>query len=461
MARTESVDAPSRLARRLGFWGSVGVVIGITIGSGIFRTPGVIAGRVPDPPLMLGVWALGGLLAACGALSIAELAAAFPYAGGLYVYIREGWGRLAAFLFGWAELTLIRASSIGAVATVFAEYLLRSVGVDPTAAPDLVHYLAAAAIVVAAAVNVRGVGAAASLVGIATLAKYGALVALVALAFALGGPRGASVAHFGSTGATVPAAAFGLALISVLWAYDGFMDLSFAAGEVKDPQRTLPRALATGVAAIIAIYLLANLAYLYVVPVDRLARSPLIAADTMAALVGPTGVTFVSVVVMISTFGTLNAIMLSQPRIFFAMADDGLLFRAIGQVHPRFRTPHAAIVLTAALGVGFVLTRTFEQLADTFVLAIWPFYALSVAAVYRLRRRRPDLPRPYRVLGYPVVPLMFIVGALYLVGNACVSEPVWTGVVFAVILAGAPVYWATVGRAGRSGLRTVPAAPRN
>lgn len=438
--------AQGRLARSLGLWASIGVVIGITIGSGIFRTPGVIAGRVPDPPLMLAVWVLGGLLAVCGALSVAELAAALPQTGGLYVYLREGWGRLVAFLFGWAELTLIRASSVGAVATVFAEYLLRSLGFDPAIYAAAVHYLAAGAIVFAVVVNVRSVRQAAALVGTATVAKYGALVVLVCAACLLGGVRGGSLMHFLPSGADVPAGAFGLALISVLWAYDGFMDLSFAGGEVKDPQRNLPRALILGVLAIIVIYLLTNAAYLLVVPIHEMARSPLIAADTMLALVGVVGVAFVSLVVMISTFGTLNAIMLSQPRIFFAMADDGLLFRIIARVHPRFSTPHVAIVLTGALGVAFVLTRTFEQLADTFVLAIWPFYALSVAAVYQLRWRRPNLERPYRVVGYPVTPLVFIAGALYLIANALLNEPRWTGVVFAIILVGVPVYWLCFGR---------------
>jgi APA family basic amino acid/polyamine antiporter len=175
-------------------------------------------------------------------------------------------------------------------------------------------------------------------------------------------------------------------------------------------------------------------------PVERIAASPLIAADTMQALFGRAGVAFVSVVVTISTFGALIAIMLSAPRIFFAMADDRLFFRKIASVHPRYGTPHVAIALSAALGVFFVLTRTFEQLADTFVLTIWPFYGLAIAGLYRLRRKRPDLPRPYKVPGYPVVPAVFVAAVIYLVGNALIADPVWTGVTFAIVLAGVPVY---------------------
>jgi len=434
------------LVRRLGFWGSIGIVIGVTIGSGIFRTPSSIAERVPDPRLMLLVWLLGGLISLCGALSVAELSAALPQTGGWYAYLRESWGRPAGFLFGWAELVLIRASAVGAIATVCSEYLLRSIGIDPAARALAADWLAVGVIAIAALVNIRGVQVGAAVAGASTVAKFGALVLLVAAAFLLGGGGGATVANFAPTGAGTGAGLFGLALISVLWAYDGVADVTFAGGEVKDPQRTLPRAIIGGTLAILVIYMATNVAYLYVIPAAGVAASPLIAADTMQALVGPAGVTLVSVVVAISTLGALNATMLAAPRVFFAMADDGLLFRRIAAVHPKHHTPHVAILLAAALGIAFVLTRTFEQLADTFVLSIWPFYALGIAGLYRLRRTRPDLPRPYRVPGYPVLPAVFIAAVIYLVGNALVSDPLWTGLTFAVLLAGLPVYYAVFGR---------------
>lgn len=428
----------AQLVRRLGLWSSLGLVIGVTIGSGIFRTPATIATRVPDPALMLGVWVLGGVISLCGALSVAELAAALPQTGGWYVYLRESWGRLAGFLFGWAELVLIRASAAGAIATVFSEYFLRSLGVDAAANGPLTDYVAAAAIVVSAVVNILGVQIGAAVAGVSTVAKFGALVVLVLGSFLAGA---GTTANLTAAAAPVNGGLFGLALISVLWAYDGFADVSFAAGEVKDPQRTLPRAIVTGTIAIIVIYLAANVAYLYVNPIATVAQSRLIAADTARAVFGELGVSLVSVVVAISTFGALIAIMLAAPRIFFAMADDRLFFRPLAKVHPRFQTPYVAILLAMVLGVLFVLTRTFEQLADTFVLSIWPFYGLAIAGLYRLRRTRPDLERPYKVPGYPVIPAIFIAAVIYLVGNALIADPLWTTVTFAIVLAGIPVYY--------------------
>jgi basic amino acid/polyamine antiporter, APA family len=442
MTIQSAASSEARLVRRLGLWSSIGIVIGVTIGSGIFRTPAGIATRVPDPLLMLGVWLLGGLISLCGALSVAELAAAMPHTGGWYVYLREGWGRLLAFLFGWSELVLIRASAVGAIATVFGEYFLRSIGIDPALNERTADYLAAGAIVFAGVVNVRGVQYGAAIAGVSTIAKFGALAFLVLASFLLGGGAGGSAAYFTAAGGPVDAGLFGLALISVLWAYDGFADLSFAGGEVANPQRNLPRAVIIGTLAILAIYLSANVAYLYVSPIERIAQSRLIAADTMQAIFGQAGVAFISVVVMLSAFGALNASMLASPRVFFAMADDGLFFRTVAKVHPRYNTPYVAILLAVALGVVFVLTRTFEQLADTFVLSIWPFYAFGVGALYILRRSRPDLPRPYKVPGYPVLPAVFIGGVIYLVVNALITDPLWTAVTFGIVLVGVPVYYA-------------------
>ena len=288
--------------------------------------------------------------------------------------------------------------------------------------------------------NIRGAQVGAAFTGVSTVAKFGALAALTLLAFLVErrrtprsrtSPRRTRLSiRDSSVWPSSPS----------LYAYDGFADLAFAAGEVNDPQRTLPRAIIGGTLAIIAIYLAANVAYLYVNPIARLAQSPLIAADTMQAIVGRVGVAFVSVVVTVSTFGSLIGIMLTAPRVFFAMADEGLFFKSMARVHPRYHTPYVAISLAAALGVVFVLTRTFEQLADTFVLSIWPFYGLAVAGIYRLRRR-PELPRPFKVPGYPVLPAVFIAGVVYLVGNALLTDPKWTSVTFAIVLAGIPVYY--------------------
>jgi basic amino acid/polyamine antiporter, APA family len=431
----------TKLVRSLGLWSSIGLVIGITIGGGIFRTPAGIADRVPDPMWMMGVWVLGGLIVLCGALSFAELSASMPETGGMYVYLREGWGRPFGFLYGWAQLVLIRAAALGGISSVFGEYFLRVVGIDPSMHPQWADYLAAGAILFAGATNIVGVKLGALFAGLSTIAKFGALALLVLAAFLMGGDVGGSVTHLASNGAAIDAGVFGLALISVMWAYDGFADLTFASGEVKDPQRNLPRAIIIGTLLIIGIYLLANAAYLYISPVGIMAKSPLIAADTMGALFGRAGVSFVSVVVMISTFGSLMGSMLASPRIFFAMADDNLLFEPIARVHPRWKTPYMAIGLACVLGVAMVMTQTFEQLTDTFVLAMWPFYALSVAAIYTLRKSQPQLNRPYKVIGYPLVPAVFIAAAIYLVINALWTQPLWTSITFAVVLLGLPVYY--------------------
>ena len=445
MTVNTAAPAGERLSRRLGFWSSIGFVIGMTIGSGIFRTPAQIAERVPDPLTMLAVWGLGGAVTLCGALSIAELAAALPEAGGLYVFLREGWGRGAAFVFTWSELVLIRAAGLSGIASVFGEYALRSLGYDPVLHAAAADYCAVAAIVIATLTNVRGVQIGALMTGATSAAKFGALALIAAMAVLFGSRTDASVAHFAAGQAPVQAGLFGLAFISVLWAYDGFADLSFLAGEVVNPQKTLPRAIIGGTLAIVAIYLTINAAYLYVLPIAQVARSPLIAADMMAALVGGTGASFVSIVVAISTFGAVNSDLLGAPRIFYAAAEDGLFFKTLGRVHPTYRTPYVSIVFSALLGIVFVLTGTFEQIADTFVLAIWPFYGLAVAGLYRLRRRS-DLRRPYRVPGYPIVPAIFIAACIYLVVSALIGDRLWTGVTFAIMLAGVPVYYVVFAR---------------
>lgn len=438
-----------RLPRTIGLWSSIALVFGITIGSGIFRTPAAVARQVSSPGAMLGVWMAGGIITLCGALSFAELAAALPQSGGFYAYLREGWGRRAAFVFGWSQLVLIRAAALGGVAIVFGEYFLRSLGVDPATHAAGARALAAAAIALAATANVVGVNLGAAIVNISSAGKFLALGILIASALALGGAHGGTFEHMSAApGDALATSSLGLALVSVLWAYDGFADLSLVAGEVRNPQRNLPVAIIGGTVALIVMYVLANLAYLYVLPLDVIRQSPLVAADTMTAIFGRAGAVVVSALVTMSVFSSLNGIMLASPRIFFAMAEDRLLFAPLARVHPRFKTPHVAILLAASLGMLLVASQTFETLSNTFVLAIWPFYALAVASVYRLRRRRPELARPYRVLGYPAVPAIFILSVVWFVLNALVTEPISTGLTFAIILAGLPVYQLCFSRTG-------------
>lgn len=432
------------LPRRLTLLGATAVVVGSTIGSGIFRSPASIARRLPTPGALMSVWVVGGLLALCGALTLAEITTALPRTGGIYVIVREGWGRLPAFLFGWAEVVIIRAAALGAVATTFAEYALRMLGYDPRVAPydTTVHYVAAVAIILLAALNIRGVRSSALLLEVATVVKVGALL-LIALAAAWLAPSLMHTQQLSVPSTTrVTPSGFGVALVAVLWAYDGWADLSFVAGEVKNPERTLPRALIGGTLTVLVIYCAANLAYLTVLPISSITTSSLVAAEVADKLVGHWGVVVVGAVVVVATVSTLNGSLLTCPRIFFAMADDGLLFRPVAAVHPRYQTPYVAIALAAALGVVFVLARTFEQLADTFVLAIVPFYALSVAAVFTLRRQATYRPS-FRLPGYPVVPALFILATIGVLGSALVDPTSrWpTIAVIAVILLGIPVFY--------------------
>ena len=436
-----------RLPRRLGLWSAVAVVIGSTIGSGIFRTPATIAQRVDDVPLFLLSWVLGGAVTLCGALTYAELAAMFPRSGGIYVFIREAFGPLPAFLFGWGELLIIRPGAYGAISITSSAYTLRVLGLDP-AAPAVTlagqtvraeQLLAAVFVGVVAVVNYVGIHRAAILQNVSTALKVGALAALVLLGFALGG-GGLGPGPMLAQRASVGLSPFLLAMVAILWAYDGWGDLAFVGGEVKDPERNLPRAMFIGTGSVVALYLAANLVYLHLIPVQQMKGAELVAADVARMLMGSAGLVAVSAAVAVSTFGTLNGSMMTAPRIFFAMAEDGVFPKAIARVDPRTGAPTGAIVLAGCLGALFVLVRKFTELADEFIIGIWPFYALAVAAVFVLRRRLPAVERRYRTWGYPVVPALFLLGALFILGNYLVSEPLLFWLDVGVILLGIPVY---------------------
>ena len=438
-----------RLTRRLGLGSAVAVLVGSTIGSGIFRTPAAVAQRVEDVPLFLGAWVVGGLVVLCGALTYSELAAAFPRSGGIYVFIREAFGPLPAFLFGWAEVLIIRPGAFGAIGITASAYTLRTLGADPAAVVLAVgaldirseQLLGAGYIVVVAAVNYYGIHRGAALQNVSTAFKVAALAALVVVGFALGQPgTAAEGGGMFSQRAAVGLSPFLLAMVSILWAYDGWADLAFVGGEVRDPQRTLPRALLLGTAIVVVLYVAANLVYLYLIPMASLKGAELVAADVAQRVIGSAGVVAVSAAIAVSTFGTLNGSMMTAPRIFFAMAEDGNFPRAIARVDPRTSAPTGAVVLMGVLGVVFILNRRFTELADQFIIGIWPFYALAIAAVYVLRHRRPELERPYRTWGYPVVPALFLLGALLLLGNYLISQTRAFALDVGLIVAGIPVY---------------------
>lgn len=426
-----------RLPRTLGIWSAAAVLVGVTIGSGIFRVPSEIAGTLGSPLAFLLVWVLGGLITLTGALTVAELAAMYPRSGGILAYIAEAWGPFPAFVYGWAEMTVIRASAVGGIAMIFAQYLGHFVPLTESGE----SYVAAATIFVIALLNWLGVGYAAVLMNVTTVLKYGAILGLGLFAFGLGDGDFANLTT--NPGTTVSASALLTALILVMWTYDGWSNLSFVGGEVKDPGRNMPRALIFGSLAIVVIYLFINAAYLYLVPVTEMAGVPLVAAEAARRIpiFGAAGAAIISGIVMLSTFGSTNGSLMSGPRVYFGMADRGLFFPVLARVSPRFQTPSVAIWVAAALGILFVLQSTFAELAGRFVLGTWPFYVLAVLGVYALRRKHPDAERPYRTWGYPITPAIFLIASAAMIINAVVSDPVNTLVTFAIIGAGIPVYF--------------------
>lgn len=448
---TAAPGAPSagNLERRIGLWSAIAIVIGSTIGSGIFRSPSGIADKLPGPLPMLSVWVVGGIFALCGALTLAELSSALPRTGGVYVFCREGWGRMTGFLFGWGQLVMIRAASLGAISITFAEYCYRVLGRDPGAVDERmsVRLIAVGAIILTGLFNTVGVKASSAVVNVTVLAKYGGLLFIVLVALSIGLPQTGGNFTPALPAGSITTAAFGLALVSTLWAFDGWADLAYNAGEVKDPQRNLPRALIGGTILVLVIYLAANVAYLAVLPIQEIRQSKLVAADVAEKVIGSSGALLVSVTVMLSTFGTLNAVLLTSPRVFFAMAEDKLFFPIFAKVHPTRGTPWIAIALVAALGAAFVLLGTFESLADAFVTAFLPFYALAVGAIFRLRGR-PGYNPSFRVPLYPLVPVLFVVSVFYLLGNAIIQESsrMQTLGVLGVVLLGVPVYHLFFGR---------------
>ncbi len=424
------------LPRRVGTWSGVLLLVGLTVGSGIFRVPGGIAAEVGSVGAIAGVWILGGVVALFGALAFAELATLFPRSGGLYVFLREAYGPLPAFLYGWTELLVARPASLGGLAMIFAEYARAFLPLGEGG----VRVLAAAAVGLLALANLRSARWGMALQDATSAAKVAALGGLALALFLLGDPSGGALA--GPPGlAPRTWGGFGVALVAALWAYDGWADTTAMAGEVRDPARVLPRALVGGILLVVAVYLAVNAAYLYVLPLERVAASPLLAADAATAVLGGAGASTVAALVMLSVFGALNAAVITGPRILFAMAQDGLFFRPVAAVHPRYRTPYVAVAVTGALGIAYVSVRSFEELAAAFVLGVWPFYALAVGGVFVLRRTRPDLPRPYRTLGYPVVPAVFLLASVALLGNSLVEQTGLTLFGLGVVAAGVPVFY--------------------
>jgi len=446
------------LVRGLGPAAAMAMVIGHIIGTGVFLVPGSMARATSSVGLVFVVWIVGGVLSLFGALTLAELGAAMPEAGGAYVYLKRGFGPVWGFLFGWMNNLVGKPASISTIAAgflIFVSYFVPTVRAPIFTVHLRVPFsghpsdfvftwaqpLAAAAIALVSFINYLGVRLAGRLQVVLTCIKIGSILAVVVLGFLLAGKRAPSVQPFFPPSFNLSIlGGFLTAMVGALWAYDGWLDLTLAGSEIVDPQKNIPRALIGGTVTVGVIYLLANAVYFRVLPIEAVASAQNVASETVRVFAGAQAATWITAAMVISGFTTLNSSILTGARVPFAMARDGLFFQVADGIHPRFRTPSGAIVFQAVLACLMVLTGQFEDLFSLFIFVQWIFNALAIASVFASRRKEPDLPRPYRTWGYPVVPAIFVAGALALTVNLWMQRPGRSTIGLLLILVGLPFY---------------------
>jgi APA family basic amino acid/polyamine antiporter len=435
------------------------VMVGIVIGSGIFLSTGIMAKYIPSAGLLLLAWVVGGLLTLAGALTYAELGAALPEAGGQYVYLREAYGNMAAFLFGWILFLVYMTGGIAGLALAFAEYFgyfFPSFSTDSTLFSQTFHIFGRSltyslsagqlvgvlVIILLSVFNFVGVGLGKFIQNIFTVLKIGIIVAIIGLGFIIGEGTAVSLSlkpasmSFGQI-----IIGFGVALVAVTWAFDGWNNVNFVAGEIKKPSRNLPLALIIGTLGITVLYVLTNYVYLYALPIPEVKGVVRIAEKATSALFGSSTGALISAAVIISTFGSLNGSILTGPRVYYAMAKDKLFFQRVSQVHPRFRTPGFAILIQALWASLLTLAGTFEQIFTFAMFMAIVFWIAATASVFTLRKKLPDLPRPYKTWGYPVVPALFILASLGILLNTLLEKPAeaLAGIILTAL--GIPVYY--------------------
>lgn len=446
--------AELELKRDLGLWSAAAIVVGTVIGSGIFLVPKTMILRVGSPEMVFAVWVAGGLLSLFGALTYAELAAAMPEAGGEYVYLREAYGPFWAFTYGWTQMWVAKSGSIATLATAFFYYLANfrpeldkvlwslDLPVGPNGGPLEIRsgqLLAMAVILFLACVNYFGVKIGGEVQVAVTVIKVACIAAIIVVGVFL---APGSVSNYTShvQGATGGVAGFFAALVAALWAYDGWNNVSMVSSEIQHPRRNLPLALILGTLAVVGIYLLANVAYFYVLSGPDVARSDRVAAEMMRRVYGLRGAGLVSIAAMISIFAALNGSILTGSRVPFAMARDGLFFRKVGEIHPRFHTPSVSILALSAWAALLVLSGRYEQLYTYVIFASWILYGMATASVLVLRRKRPQMQRPYRTWGYPWVPVLFVLAAAALVLSTLAASPRESLMGLGIIFLGIPFY---------------------
>ncbi len=428
-----SVITPE-LPRKLGLLDSLAIVIGVVIGGGIFLVPNLVARELKPPLAILGVWAFAGVISFFGALACAELGTMFPATGGQYVFLRESWGPLVGFLCGWSMFVVARTAQVAWLAVTLALYASYFVPLSPMASKAL----GLGAIALFTGINYWGVTAGALVQKIFTMAKVAGLLLIIGSALIWTGKAATAsppaVSGFSLSG-------FGVALIACVLACDGWVQLSFVAGEIQNPKRNILLALSLGSAVCTVIYLLANVAYMRVLSIPEIASSDHVAAEVAARVMGSAGGKLVSLIILMSIIGTLNGCFLTSPRIYFAQSRDGLFFRKFASVHPQHRTPSFAIIAQALWAAVLLVTGSFESLLDYAMFALWLSYGAMVAGVIVLRVKRPNVARPYRMWGYPVTAILFLAITAWFLGNMLVTRPVPSLAGLAFIVAGIPIYF--------------------
>lgn len=434
-------------SRRLNLFDATMIAVSGIIGSGIFINPYVVATKVETPFLILSVWVAGGVIALLGAFVFAELSTVMPRVGGQYAFFREAFHPLVAFLHGWGLLLIVQTGATAAVAVAFAQYLVRLAGLDA----DLTAWLAAAILLALSAFHALGIKPGAVLLNVITFTKTLALVGLIVGAFWLARESGlhwTPMAPADLSGLPL-LSAFLAGLVPAMFAYGGWQNLNYVAEEVKDPERNLPRAILIAVLAVIAVYVGANVAYVHVLGAADLAATKTPAADVASRLLGETGARAISLLIVVSTFGFINLSLLAAPRVYYAMAADGLFFRSLARLSPRFRAPTAAILLQGALAAALALTSAYDRLLSYAVFADWIFFALSGVALLVFRRTLPGAARPFPTPGYPWVPVLFALAGAGIVINVFFTDLTNALLGTAIFALGVPVYFLWAGR-GRS-----------
>jgi APA family basic amino acid/polyamine antiporter len=433
----EADTPPDDLQRQLGLWDSASLVVGTVIGSGIFLVPSIMARHLPSASGILLVWIVGGVLSYFGALAFAELGAMFPATGGQYVFLREGYGRMVAFLCGWTLFLVVMPGEIAFMAIGFATYMSPFLSADLAKNPLVSRLIAIGLIGLITLVNYRGVRLGALVQNAFTALKLLGIVALVFAAFAYRAPSQLHIS-FSSTGFSLKE--FGLALTAALMAYEGWNNLSFVNGEIVNPRRNVPIALGVGVLVSAGAYVLLTAAYLKVLPVAAVATSPRVGGEVAERVLGAGGAVILSMTIFISIIGATNGTVLTAARLYFAQAVDGLFFKRFATVHPKFRTPSFSIAIQGVWASILALTGSYELVANYAIFCAWFFYLLVVVGLMILRWRAPSVDRPYRMLGYPFTPIVFAAVTVWFLINSVAGDPVPSLTGMAILLAGVPVY---------------------